>query len=451
MRKINALYEPEDDGLSGASAVWRSKPVIHRSEPIPESTYQTNLSADLPAPTLTPETVKYWSDYTRVFYHPKSLQQLSDFDVNDKLLPFESYDVGFDLFEKLEREIDLVDADLRPFIEECDGLQGIQIMTGIDGAWGGWTSGWLERLRDEYGKKSIWVWGLGDQGANTAYPREKRMQQLSNSARSLSVFAEQASVYVPMANAPSKSPSYIEYQANSSWHVGAMQAIALESMTISSRLRASHDGRGTLQDLEDTINSTGQRRIAKLGFSIADPDVLSEKVSTLSLEAEKTGSMEPRRYSEDDGEDDQLTSFDMDMFTLSYRAATVKSRKQEHTFGRVESARGEWTVPGVEPSRDPRDRFNDGPAVQSYNAPLLFPVLDSYPAIFNVGKGHTQKLAVHAGLTTSTAVAEQVRTVEQLMRRMHGIQEREDLCNRLQIIAEQYDEGWDSGSEGDDD
>lgn len=92
--------------------------------------------------------------------------QLSEFDVNDKLMPFEKWEVGMDLFEKLEREVDLVDRDLRPFIEECDGMQGLQIFTGVDDAWGGWASGWLERLRDEYGKMSIWTWGLGDHGAN---------------------------------------------------------------------------------------------------------------------------------------------------------------------------------------------------------------------------------------------------------------------------------------------
>jgi hypothetical protein len=106
-----------------------------------------------------------------VYYHPKSIVQLSEFDVNDKLMPFESWDVGMELFEKLEREVDLVDRDLRPFVEECDGIQGLQIFTGVDDAWGGWTSGWLERLRDEYGKMSIWTWGLGDHGANTAVPR----------------------------------------------------------------------------------------------------------------------------------------------------------------------------------------------------------------------------------------------------------------------------------------
>lgn len=172
MRKISALYQPEDDrSILDQPGVWPSKPVVQRTQPIPQSTYQEHLDAGLNPPPLSASSVRYWSDYSRVFYHPKSIAQLSEFDVNDKLIPFEQWDVGMELFEKLEREVDLVDRDLRPFIEECDGIQGLQIFTGVDDAWGGWASGWLERLRDEYGKISIWTWGLGDQGANAAVGR----------------------------------------------------------------------------------------------------------------------------------------------------------------------------------------------------------------------------------------------------------------------------------------
>jgi hypothetical protein len=172
MRKINALYEAEDDrSILDQPGVWPSKPIIQRAEPIPQSTYQEHLDAGLSPPALDNQTIRYWSDYSRVFYHPKSIVQLSEFDVNDKLMPFEKWEVGMELFEKLEREIDLVDRDLRPFMEECDGVQGLQIFTGVNDAWGGWASGWLERLRDEYGKLSIWTWGLGDHGANPAVGR----------------------------------------------------------------------------------------------------------------------------------------------------------------------------------------------------------------------------------------------------------------------------------------
>jgi hypothetical protein len=89
-----------------------------------------------------------------------------------------------------------------------------------------------------------------------------------------------------------------------------------------------------------------------------------------------------------------------------------------------------------------------------FSAPLLFPLLDSFPAsIVDVGSGEANKLAVDVGLTTSTGVADQVRAVEQIVRRMHmvSVDEREALCNGLQTMAEEYDEGWDSGSDGDDD
>jgi hypothetical protein len=103
------------------------------------------------------------------------------------------------------------------------------------------------------------------------------MQRIVNASRSLQILGELSSVYIPISNTPTKLPSYLAMQASSPWQVSALQAIALESMTLSSRLRSSTGGRGTLQDLEDTINSTGKRRIAKFEMSVADPDVLSEK------------------------------------------------------------------------------------------------------------------------------------------------------------------------------
>ena len=41
-------------------------------------------------------------------------------------------------------------------------MQGIQLMASFDDAWGGFASDYIERLRDEYGKTAIWVWGLED-------------------------------------------------------------------------------------------------------------------------------------------------------------------------------------------------------------------------------------------------------------------------------------------------
>jgi hypothetical protein len=39
-------------------------------------------------------------------------------------------------------------------------MQGVQVIAGMDDAWGGFASQYVERIRDEYGKVGIWVWGV---------------------------------------------------------------------------------------------------------------------------------------------------------------------------------------------------------------------------------------------------------------------------------------------------
>lgn len=87
-------------------------------------------------------------------------------------MPFENWNAGEELFDSLDKEHDLLDRDLRPFAEEADQMQGIQLMAGIDDAWGGFSARYMDRLRDEYGKTTVWVWGLED-GIKTI-PRVRR-------------------------------------------------------------------------------------------------------------------------------------------------------------------------------------------------------------------------------------------------------------------------------------
>jgi hypothetical protein len=121
---------------------------------------------------MSPSSVRFWSDYNRLFYHPRSLVQLhiptSHLQIsNTQLSPFDRWDVGEELFQSEDQEHDLLDRDLRPFIEECDQMQGLQVITGADDAWAGFASRYVERIRDEFGRKSVWVWGL-EEGRDVA-------------------------------------------------------------------------------------------------------------------------------------------------------------------------------------------------------------------------------------------------------------------------------------------
>jgi hypothetical protein len=77
-------------------------------------------------------------------------------------MPFEDWNAGEELFNDLDKEHDLLDRDVRPFAEECDQMRAFQLFSGADDAWGGFTARYVDRLRDEYGKKSVWVWAMED-------------------------------------------------------------------------------------------------------------------------------------------------------------------------------------------------------------------------------------------------------------------------------------------------
>jgi len=176
LRRINALYEIDEPGVP--EGLWyglqspvcpdltdfnRNGPtVIQRQTAIEQSAYQQSLEEGVVPSELTTESVRYWSDFNRVYFNPKSIIQLNEYELSSTLMPFENWSAGEELFNSLDKEHDLLDRDLRPFAEEADQMQGIQLMAGIDDAWGGFASRYMDRLRDEYGKTTVWVWGLED-------------------------------------------------------------------------------------------------------------------------------------------------------------------------------------------------------------------------------------------------------------------------------------------------
>jgi nickel-dependent lactate racemase len=75
-------------------------------------------------------------------------------------------------------------------------------------------------------------------------------------------------------------------------------------------------------------------------------------------------------------------------------------------------------------------------------------LLDSFPHIF----AHAaSSLGVSTSLSTDSTVALRVKNLQYIVNRTVGTDEREALSNSLGEIAEAYEEGWDSGSDGDDD
>ena len=139
--------------------------MVLREDPhIKQSDYQRSLNEGTPiAQNLNTETVRYWSDFNRVFYHPRSIVQINDYELGSTLMPFEKWESGEELFASMDRDADLLDRDVRVWAEECDQMQGIQVFTGGDDAWGSFGSKYAEKIRDEFGKIGLWIWGIEEE------------------------------------------------------------------------------------------------------------------------------------------------------------------------------------------------------------------------------------------------------------------------------------------------
>lgn len=406
---------------------------------IAQSAYQQALDAGSEPPLLTTDTVRFWSDYNHIFYHPKSIVQLNEYELNSSLMPFEQWQKGEELFANLDREHDLLDRDLRPFLEECDQLQGIQVFSATDDAWGGFASKYLERIADELGKGCRWVFGLQE---TQRVARDRQALQLANAAHSLYALDSFASMHVPVASLPLFVPSYVSLSGESRWLTSALQAAAIETVTLPTRLHSSTNGRATFDNLESVLDGDGKRRIAACSLSVKNEEPPQTNGHT---ENHLTNGC-----SNHDEEEDHHVSkiLDIDLFPQLTITTGSQPHRRPQLFSSITSHR--TSTPPAEPNSTSHDRSSDVPRTGTYRFDLLFPILTSYPRIFNF-PSMPQKLRIQTCLSTSSDIATRMRSIERITRRMISLDERETLSDGLAAIADEYEEGWLSDSESEDD
>ncbi|KAK5684944.1 mtDNA inheritance, partitioning of the mitochondrial organelle [Elasticomyces elasticus] len=451
LRRENALYEiqQQDQGQPGG---WSGATIPLQLSPIAPSPYQQALDDGSAPPRLTADTVRYWSDYNHIFYHPRSLIQLNTYESNSSLMPFEHFATGEELFRDLDREHDLLDRDLRPWLEECDHLQALQILTGTDDAWGGFAARYLERINDEMGKGCRWVFGLQDSQRTT---RQRQAVQNANVARSLVSFNDNASMHIPLASMPGVLPAYVTgLDGGSKWQTSALQAAVMESFTLPSRLRQGEDGRASFDMLETTLNNEGNRSVAAATMSVSE----AYDEATGTAQTNGNGHHDARmanghtnvRAEDDAGSD----APELDISFLPPPATNERSLGRRPRFlSTVTSTRGH-DPNSVDEEEEMnallRDRMGEGPRVATYRSSLLFPGLSSFPPIFRF-QGQNEKFAIKTSVSMTSGVAERIRGLESSVRTGFGVdvEEREALCDSLVGMAEGYEEGWMSDDDDD--
>lgn len=160
--------QPEDYFYSDDNRKDNDENVILTSSKAPKSEYQKALDNNGAPPQLNNETAKYWSDYSRLIYDPTSFNNLKDWhhDPSKPDLPdfkglnvhkFDGYELGVKEFDENYLQ-EFFDRNLHKQLEQCDTLQGFNLMSSLDSAWCGFSSAMLLELRNELPKTTIFAW-----------------------------------------------------------------------------------------------------------------------------------------------------------------------------------------------------------------------------------------------------------------------------------------------------
>ncbi|KAI9889499.1 MAG: mtDNA inheritance, partitioning of the mitochondrial organelle [Vezdaea aestivalis] len=440
MRQINALYEIAGD----SEPLWDQPATVITRPPVEPHRYQQTLESGLVPPRLSDETVRYWSDYNRVFYHPRSIIKIDEQQFGSRAAPFEKWETGDEIFETLDKESDLLDRDFRPFLEESDALQGVKILSSIDDAWGAFTARYLEQLRDDLGKTSIWVFGATSLGKREE--RVKKNLKLNNVARSIGKCSG-ASLFVPMEEWPRPIPTYLKLNPPSQWRVAGLHSAAISTVTLPSRLKGI--AKESWDATEILINMNGNQNIAQLSLGIPQPD---EKVTSAEL-AQGPSEVRESLPITHNGTDGSISEQNSDGPATSQDALLfprIEDQLRQRNGGRSLHTFSTFKVVRVEKRGKSKIDIQEQIRMHTIETHVGYPLLDSFPHVFEVSTGgEAASLNLHGSLEVSSAIGSLVR---QLKKHASGnVEEREDLSNKLEEIAEQYREGWEGELSSDDD
>ncbi|KQJ86078.1 protein misato homolog 1 [Brachypodium distachyon] len=182
--------------------------------------------------------VNFWTDYTKVQYHPQSLYELNGSWTNfDK---FDHYGTAREVVSEWS-QMEEMNERLRFFVEECDHIQGIQFILDDSGGFSSVAAHYLENIADDYTNTPVLLYCVRDPVTHGP-PRTQResMTRSLHDAVSFSKLSSFCNLMVPIG-LPSLSQSYfspfLSIQDVKPFHSSAVSAAAIHSVTVPFRLQ----------------------------------------------------------------------------------------------------------------------------------------------------------------------------------------------------------------------
>ncbi|XP_030680134.1 protein misato homolog 1 isoform X4 [Nomascus leucogenys] len=228
------------EGVLSSDGVWRVKS-------IPNGKGSPSLTtATTPKPLIPTEaSIRVWSDFLRVHLHPRSICMIQKYNHDGEAGRLEAFGQGESVLKEPKYQEELEDR-LHFYVEECDYLQGFQILCDLHDGFSGVGAKAAELLQDEYSGRGIITWGLLP-GPYHRGEAQRNIYRLLNTAFGLVHLTAHSSLVCPLSLGgslglrpePPVNFPYLHYDATLPFHCSAILATALDTVTVPYRLCSS--------------------------------------------------------------------------------------------------------------------------------------------------------------------------------------------------------------------
>lgn len=236
------------------------------------------------------EACTTWTSRIKVPLHPESLHKIPDWEFDPDRYPnghqrgapsdeLREFDLNYEGANQLEavsrgsggKREDYLDLTLRPILEKCDMVDGVNLVTDL-GGWGGFTVPYLETMRDEYlPKGTIFTWALSRRTHKYRWPiQQSRIETLAG-------FSDLSSLVLPLQDmTPTRNSIDIEQNAQS--YLPIFETVAL--------LSSLRRGRVSMHQLMDDATKTIPR--ANIVQAYRAGGISASKINEVCGEANRT-------------------------------------------------------------------------------------------------------------------------------------------------------------------
>lgn len=215
---IKSLYEEEQENLITGNSMDDGK-----------NEHETDI-CDKDIVDNLDDTVQYWTDYSKVHYHPKSLYEINGLWIDNE--EFNNYGIGRDAYSSGRGEE--ICERLRFFIEECDHIQGIQYVVDDSGGFSGVAAEFLEAMADEYTNIPVLLYTVRNPTSDTHIgSRKQTISHHIQDAVSFSRLSSFCKLIVPLGSPSlSRNSRYLCIKDKKPYYSSAVYASALHSVTL---------------------------------------------------------------------------------------------------------------------------------------------------------------------------------------------------------------------------